>query len=46
VVWILTGWFDDEWWKVPDDNITCTVNQMIEVVEGYFEAGIVYLNPK
>ena len=46
IVWILNGWYDAEWWKTKDDSIDCTPEQLSEVVEGYFDAGIVYLNPQ
>jgi hypothetical protein len=46
VVWIITGWFDSDWWTHDNPNINCTKEQMAEVAEGYFDAGIVYINPQ
>ncbi|XP_070188876.1 gamma-aminobutyric acid type B receptor subunit 1-like [Littorina saxatilis] len=45
IVWILNGWYDAGWWKTEDPTIDCTPQQLEMVVEGYFDAGIVYLNP-
>ncbi|XP_063956536.1 gamma-aminobutyric acid type B receptor subunit 1-like isoform X1 [Lytechinus pictus] len=37
-VWIITGWYSNEWWRVrdPDHPHDCTSEQMDEAVRGYF----------
>ncbi|ESO83683.1 hypothetical protein LOTGIDRAFT_133032 [Lottia gigantea] len=46
VVWILVGWYDDDWWKTPDPNVDCTVEELSAAVEGYIAIDHIYLNPK
>ncbi|KAL8623375.1 hypothetical protein ACOMHN_065909 [Nucella lapillus] len=46
VVWLLNGWYEHEWWRQPDNAITCTPEEMDRAVEGYLDVSIVYLNPK
>ncbi|CAH1790060.1 unnamed protein product [Owenia fusiformis] len=43
--WIVVGWWDDEWWSIEDDSITCTPEEVATAAEGYIATGIVYLNP-
>ncbi|XP_071490406.1 gamma-aminobutyric acid type B receptor subunit 1-like [Diadema antillarum] len=37
-VWIITGWYSNEWWRAndPDYPHDCTTQQMDEAVAGYF----------
>ena len=35
-VWFMMGWYSDKWWEIPDDSITCTLEEMREAVNGYF----------
>ncbi|XP_041370051.1 gamma-aminobutyric acid type B receptor subunit 1-like [Gigantopelta aegis] len=46
-VWFIIGWYPDNWYKVPDDSIDCTVEQMEEALEGHFttEAVILHQEP-
>ncbi|CAB1350528.1 unnamed protein product [Coregonus sp. 'balchen'] len=34
-VWFLIGWYADNWFKIKDPSINCTVEQMTEAVEGH-----------
>ncbi|XP_055958259.1 gamma-aminobutyric acid type B receptor subunit 1 [Patella vulgata] len=45
-LWILVGWYDDNWWMTPDPNIDCTPAQLAEAIEGYIAVDHIYLNPK
>ena len=36
-MWLLLDWYDNKrWWKVKDNEVICTVEQMTKAVEGYF----------
>uniref|UniRef100_A0A6Q2XPD3 Gamma-aminobutyric acid (GABA) B receptor, 1b n=1 Tax=Esox lucius TaxID=8010 RepID=A0A6Q2XPD3_ESOLU len=45
-VWFLIGWYADNWFKIKDPSINCTVEQMAEAVEGHVTTEIVMLNPE
>ncbi|XP_054873632.1 gamma-aminobutyric acid type B receptor subunit 1 isoform X3 [Amphiprion ocellaris] len=45
-VWFLIGWYADNWFKIKDASINCTVEQMTEAVEGHVTTEIVMLNPE
>ncbi|TKS88709.1 Gamma-aminobutyric acid type B receptor subunit 1 [Collichthys lucidus] len=45
-VWFLIGWYADNWFKIKDSSINCTVEQMTEAVEGHVTTEIVMLNPE
>ncbi|XP_076013288.1 gamma-aminobutyric acid type B receptor subunit 1 [Genypterus blacodes] len=45
-VWFLIGWYADNWFKIKDQSINCTVEQMTEAVEGHVTTEIVMLNPE
>lgn len=45
-VWFLIGWYADNWFKIKDPSINCTVEQMTEAVEGHITTEIVMLNPE
>ncbi|KAM6899495.1 gamma-aminobutyric acid type B receptor subunit 1 isoform 1-T1 [Xenentodon cancila] len=45
-VWFLIGWYADNWFKIKDPSINCTVEQMMEAVEGHVTTEIVMLNPE
>ncbi|XP_064408032.1 gamma-aminobutyric acid type B receptor subunit 1 [Latimeria chalumnae] len=45
-VWFLIGWYADNWFKIKDPNINCTVENMTEAVEGHLTTEIVMLNPE
>uniref|UniRef100_A0A8C9YG08 Gamma-aminobutyric acid type B receptor subunit 1 n=1 Tax=Sander lucioperca TaxID=283035 RepID=A0A8C9YG08_SANLU len=45
-VWFLIGWYADNWFKIKDPSINCTVEQMSEAVEGHVTTEIVMLNPE
>ncbi|XP_072406250.1 LOW QUALITY PROTEIN: gamma-aminobutyric acid type B receptor subunit 1 [Chiloscyllium punctatum] len=44
-VWFLIGWYADNWFKIQDNNINCTVQQMTEAVEGHLTTEILMVNP-
>ncbi|TKS82486.1 Gamma-aminobutyric acid type B receptor subunit 1 [Collichthys lucidus] len=46
VVWFLIGWYADNWFKIKDPAINCTVENMTEAVEGHVTTEIVMLNPE
>ncbi|XP_072039595.1 gamma-aminobutyric acid type B receptor subunit 1-like [Amphiura filiformis] len=39
-VWILPGWFDDNWWRVDNDLIPCTPEEMDTVANGYLSSEV------
>ncbi|KAJ0003571.1 hypothetical protein NQD34_008669 [Periophthalmus magnuspinnatus] len=45
-VWFLIGWYADNWFKIKDPAINCTVEQMTEAVQGHVTTEIVMLNPE
>ncbi|XP_030645036.1 gamma-aminobutyric acid type B receptor subunit 1 [Chanos chanos] len=45
-VWFLIGWYADNWYKIKDPSINCTVENMKEAVEGHVTTEIVMLNPE
>ena len=45
-VWFLIGWYADNWFKIKDPAINCTVENMMEAVEGHVTTEIVMLNPE
>uniref|UniRef100_A0A8C6TGQ5 Gamma-aminobutyric acid type B receptor subunit 1 n=1 Tax=Neogobius melanostomus TaxID=47308 RepID=A0A8C6TGQ5_9GOBI len=45
-VWFLIGWYADNWFKIHDPAINCTVENMTEAVEGHVTTEIVMLNPE
>ncbi|XP_018088676.1 gamma-aminobutyric acid type B receptor subunit 1 isoform X2 [Xenopus laevis] len=45
-VWFLIGWYADNWFKIPDPAINCTVEEMTQAVEGHVTTEIVMLNPE
>lgn len=45
-VWFLIGWYADNWFKIKDPAINCTVENMAEAVEGHVTTEIVMLNPE
>ncbi|XP_077868716.1 gamma-aminobutyric acid type B receptor subunit 1-like [Saccoglossus kowalevskii] len=44
-VWIIQGWYEADWWKIKDENIVCTVDQLSEAVKGYLTTDTFYLDP-
>uniref|UniRef100_A0A3P8W3I4 Gamma-aminobutyric acid type B receptor subunit 1 n=1 Tax=Cynoglossus semilaevis TaxID=244447 RepID=A0A3P8W3I4_CYNSE len=45
-VWFLIGWYADNWFKIKDPAINCTIENMTEAVEGHVTTEIVMLNPE
>ena len=45
-MWILVGWYEQNWWKMDNTSTECTQEEIDEAVEGYFDAGSVYLHPE
>ncbi|XP_064634333.1 gamma-aminobutyric acid type B receptor subunit 2-like [Lineus longissimus] len=41
-VWMVLGWWKDDWWKVQD--VDCTLGQMMEAIDGYFATDILQLS--
>ena len=38
-VWILLGWYATNWYKAVDNDIDCTVEEMIQFVENSYYLG-------
>uniref|UniRef100_A0A672G897 Gamma-aminobutyric acid type B receptor subunit 1 n=1 Tax=Salarias fasciatus TaxID=181472 RepID=A0A672G897_SALFA len=45
-VWFLIGWYADNWFKIKDPAVNCSVENMTEAVEGHVTTEIVMLNPE
>ncbi|XP_077454709.1 gamma-aminobutyric acid type B receptor subunit 1-like isoform X2 [Stigmatopora argus] len=45
-VWFLIGWYADNWFKIKDPAVNCTVDNLTEAVEGHVTTEIVMLNPE
>ncbi|XP_052793022.1 gamma-aminobutyric acid type B receptor subunit 1-like [Mya arenaria] len=45
IVWIMPGWFTNEFWKDDIGSLSCTLEQITEVVEGAIFAGPIWDNP-
>ena len=43
-VWIIIGWYPDNWYKQPDTSINCTAEQMQKALEGHFTTEGLMLN--
>lgn len=45
-VWIIIGWYDDNWWKkrLDEENVDCSPSEMSQAVEGYLATDHVKLN--
>ncbi|XP_072029935.1 gamma-aminobutyric acid type B receptor subunit 1-like [Amphiura filiformis] len=39
-VWIIYGWYTDGWWKIRDEDIDCTLEEMEAAVEGYLTVDV------
>ncbi|KAL5007636.1 hypothetical protein ScPMuIL_016442 [Solemya velum] len=48
IVWILLGWYGENWWKKTNNfaGINCTQDQLNAVVEGVIQMGYFFRNPK
>ncbi|KAK7094949.1 hypothetical protein V1264_006423 [Littorina saxatilis] len=46
-VWLIIGWYPDNWYKVHDDRHNCTAEQLEEALEGHLttEAVILHQEP-
>ena len=46
-VWLIIGWYPDNWYKVDDDRHNCTAEQLEEALEGHLttEAVILHQEP-
>ena len=46
-VWLIIGWYPDNWYKVDDDRHNCTAQQLEEALEGHLttEAVILHQEP-
>lgn len=40
VFWIITSWYNKNWWMAPDDKIDCSPEEMSEIVEASLMLGI------
>lgn len=45
-VWILIGWYGQGWWNDALTYSTCTVDQILEVIEGHFATGESCFTPR
>ncbi|XP_077576332.1 gamma-aminobutyric acid type B receptor subunit 1-like isoform X2 [Stigmatopora nigra] len=45
-VWFLIGWYADNWFKIKDPAVNCSVDNLTEAVEGHVTTEIVMLNPE
>lgn len=45
-VWIIIGWYEDNWWemKLDEEHITCSAREMGEAVKGYLATDHMNLN--
>ncbi|KAG1682630.1 Gamma-aminobutyric acid type B receptor subunit 1 [Nymphon striatum] len=43
-VWFLIGWYEDDWYMQMDDSVSCTPEQMKEVLEGHITTEALMLN--
>ncbi|ESP00240.1 hypothetical protein LOTGIDRAFT_141127 [Lottia gigantea] len=43
-VWLLIGWYPDNWYKSKLDSINCTGDQLAEALEGHFTTEAVILH--
>ncbi|GAB6027475.1 Gamma-aminobutyric acid type B receptor subunit 1 [Chamberlinius hualienensis] len=43
-VWFLIGWYEDNWYRVPDEDITCSPEEMKIAVEGHITTEALMLN--
>uniref|UniRef100_T1IUR5 G-protein coupled receptors family 3 profile domain-containing protein n=1 Tax=Strigamia maritima TaxID=126957 RepID=T1IUR5_STRMM len=43
-VWFFIGWYEDNWYRVPDKQINCTIDQMKEAAEGHLTTEALMLN--
>ena len=41
IVWIMTGWYVEDWWSLHADTHDCTRDQMLETVQGMLYTGVV-----
>ncbi|XP_042202554.1 gamma-aminobutyric acid type B receptor subunit 1-like [Callorhinchus milii] len=44
-VWFLIGWYADNWYRIPDTSINCTIQNMSQAVEGHLTTEILMVNP-
>ncbi|KAI0216715.1 Gamma-aminobutyric acid type B receptor subunit 1 [Lamellibrachia satsuma] len=43
-VWVIIGWYPDNWYAQPDPNINCTAEEMKAALEGHFTTEGLMLN--
>lgn len=45
-VWIIIGWYDDNWWKkrLDEENVDCSQSEMSQAVKGYLATDHMKLN--
>lgn len=43
-VWFLIGWYEDNWYEPGAENLTCTREEMLKVVDGHFTTEAIILN--
>ncbi len=46
-VWILVGWYSEQWWLDAENTTDCTAEEVLTAAEGYFATGeiLLYLHP-
>ena len=42
--WIILGGYDENWWRVPDSNITCSPMELNKTMNGYISTDILPLS--
>lgn len=45
VVWLIIGWYANDWYRVEDNSVNCTVTEMQTVLEGHLTAESLIQNP-
>ncbi len=45
-VWILVGWYSEDWWMEARNFTDCSPQNILTAAEGYIATGIVYINPR
>ncbi len=42
-VWILVGWYSEQWWLDAENTTDCTAKEVLTAAEGYFATGEILL---
>ncbi|XP_038063944.1 gamma-aminobutyric acid type B receptor subunit 1-like [Patiria miniata] len=44
-VWMIIGWYPDEWYKTPDPKVNCTAEQLMEALQYHITTEALILKP-